>query len=90
LEFDNAGDFAAAIQAEINGKSAQYAPNKDLSEIYKNTNLDLAWAWAFETGADDATKAANNKKDTVLGERAAAGDDLTISIGVSITVTQID
>ncbi|MBR6553771.1 MAG: hypothetical protein IKT91_04095, partial [Clostridia bacterium] len=85
-----AAAFAKAIKDEIDGKSAQYAPNEDLGAIYNNnTNLDLAWAWAFETGADDAAKAENNKKDTKLGNLAVA-EDLTIFIGVSITVTQID
>ena len=90
LDYTSAADFAKAIKDEIDGKSKQYAPNTDLGTEYNSTNLDLAWAWAFETGADDATKAENNKKDTALGKMAAAGDDLTISIGVSITVTQID
>lgn len=89
LAYTSAADFAAAIKAKIDGKSAQYAPNTDLGTEYNTTNLDLAWAWAFETGADDAAKAENNKKDTALGNKAVT-EDLTISIGVSITVTQID
>ena len=83
LEYTSADDFADAIKDTIDGKSAQYAPNQDLDAIYDNTNLDLAWAWAFETSDE------NNVKDTALGDRAVA-EDLTISIGVAITVTQID
>ncbi|MBE6578265.1 MAG: hypothetical protein E7651_00485 [Ruminococcaceae bacterium] len=88
LDYASATDFAKAIQDEIKGKSMQYAPNTNLAEIYDNTNLDLAWAWAFE----NATGTENNQtdvKDTFLGN-AAVTEDLTISIGVSITVTQID
>lgn len=89
LDYDSAADFAEAIKTEIDGKSAQYAPNTDLSTTYNNTNLDLAWAWAFETGADKDAKDANNVKDTALGDKAV-DEDLTIEIGVTITVTQID
>ena len=87
LGYTSATDFAAAIAAEIKGKSAQYVPNTDLSAIYNNnTNLDLAWAWAFE-GAEGSNQ--TDAKDTKLGDMAVAGD-LGISIGVQITVTQID
>lgn len=88
LDYTSAADFAAAIKADIDGKSEQYAPNTNLAETYDNTNLDLAWAWAFE----NATGTENNQndvKDTFLGD-AAVSEDLTISIGVDITVTQID
>ena len=80
LDYTSATAFATAIKAKIDGKSKQYAPNEDLGAIYNNTNLDLAWAWAFE---------GDNVKDTKLGNKAVA-EDLTISIGVAITVTQID
>ena len=87
LAYDSAAAFAAAIAAEIEGKSAQYAPNTDLSALYNNTNLDLAWEWAFEGAAGSKQ---TDVKDTKLGDKAATGDDLTIFIGVEITVTQID
>ena len=86
LDYDSADEFAAAIKAKIDGKSAQYAPNKDLSTEYDTTNLDLAWAWAFE-GAQSSEQ--TDAKDTVLGEKAVA-EDLVISIGLEISVTQID
>ena len=88
LDYDSADAFAAAIETEINGKSAQYAPGEDLGAIYNNTNLDLAWAWAFE-GATGSKQNQSDEKDTELGGYDVA-DDLTISIGVAITVTQID
>ena len=95
LKYDSAAAFAAAIEAKIKGNSAQYAPNTDLSTIYDTTNLDLAWEWAFEDAdhealaCDCAAGAQTDEKDTDLGDKAVAGD-LEISIGVAITVTQID
>lgn len=86
LDYTSADDFAAAIKDEIEGKSAQYAPNTKLDDTYDTTNLDLAWAWAFEGAADSGQTDA---KDTALGD-AAVAEDLTIEIGVDITVTQID
>ena len=86
LDYDKADAFAAAIKAKLDGKSAQYAPNTDLSAIYNNTNLDLAWAWAFEGAAGSKQ---TDDKDTKLGNLAVA-EDLEIAIGVEISVTQID
>ncbi len=86
LDYDTAVEFAAAIKDEIDGKSAQYAPNTKLDDTYDTTNLDLAWAWAFE-GAVGSEQ--TDVKDTALGD-AAVDEDLTISIGVDITVTQIN
>ena len=86
LDYTTAADFAAAIDAKIEGKSAQYAPNTDLSAEYATTNLDLAWAWAFE-GEEGGKQ--TDEKDTKLGNEAVKAD-LTISIGVEIAVTQID
>ena len=86
LDYDSADAFAAAIKAKIDGKSAQYAPNEELDAIYDNTNLDLAWEWAFEGTAGGKQTDA---KDTALGGKAVT-EDLTISIGVTITVTQIN
>ena len=88
LDYTSAAYFAQAIKDEIDGKSKQYAPNTDLGAIYNNTNLDLAWAWAFEN-ATGSKQNQTDEKDTVLGGTAVA-NDLTISIGVSIKVTQID
>lgn len=88
LDYDNKADFENAIKAKIDGKSAQYAPNTVLDNTYDNTNLDLAWNWDFE----NATGTANTQtdaKDTALGD-AAVSNELSISIGVAITVTQID
>lgn len=95
LKYADATAFAKAIADEIAGKSAQYAPNTDLGATYNTTNLDLAWEWAFEDAdhvelaCDCAAGAQTDANDTALGDKAVAAD-LEISIGVAITVTQID
>lgn len=95
LDYDNAGDFADAIKANIDGKSAQYAPNTNLATTYDNSNLDISWEWAFDDAAhveldcECVAGAQNDIDDTFLGD-AAVEEDLTISIAVDITVTQID
>ena len=83
LAYGSAAEFAAAIEAAIEGKSAKYDPNFDLASAYDNTNLDLSWSWAFSTGA------VNDIRDTALGDKAVT-EDLTLSIGVEITVEQIN
>ena len=83
MNYNNATDFAAAIEQAIEGKSAKYAPNTDLAGIYNNTNLDLGWSWAFSTGE------VNDIQDTALGNKAVT-EDLTIAISLEITVTQIN
>ena len=77
----SAADFAAAIEAAIEGYTAEYEPNKDLSTI--DANFDISWAWAFYDSD------ANDVKDTKLGDKAVA-EDLTFSVDLAITVTQID
>ena len=89
LDYSSADEFEAAIEANIDGKSKQYAPNTNLDGIYDSTNLDLAWAWAFE-GAAGTVRNQADVDDTVLGNAAAAGNAPTISVAVAITVTQID
>ncbi len=36
----------------------------------------IHWCWDFETGADAAAKAANNRHDTIIGAKSAHGNDL--------------
>lgn len=60
--------------------------------------LTISWAWPFETATSDdpspetaaAEKAANNVKDTYLGDQAANNNAATIEISVVTTVTQVD
>lgn len=95
LKYASAAEFAAAIEKALEDKSAQYAPNTNLADTYDTTNLDLAWEWAFEDAdhvalaCDCAAGAQNDVQDTDLGDLAVT-QDIYISIGVAITVTQVD
>ena len=88
LDYESATDFADAINEKLVSKSAQYAPNTDLSDI-DGANLDISWAWAFENATGEKINQTNDK-DTKLGNAAAAGAEFKIDIKVAISVTQID
>lgn len=75
----SADDVQNAIQAAVTATSKDYAAGTELSNA---NSAKIEWAWAFESGDDEA-----DKKDTALGDLAAAP---TISIAVTTTVTQID
>lgn len=87
LDYENAVAFTNAVKNAIEGNSAQYALNTDLSTKGDDTNLDLAWYWGFE-GTEGGKQ--TDIKDTALGDVAAKGDELKIGIDVAISVTQID
>ena len=94
LDYGSAASFADAIAANIAGKSAVYGPNTNLANYYNNTNLDISWEWAFtnvehSTAHNTCTGLQTDVKDTALGD-AAVSADLTISIGIEISVTQVD
>ena len=80
-DYASASEFEAAVEAKIAAFSKDYAPNTDLSTIGGDAP-SISWKWAFE-GNDDA-------KDTYLGDQADAGNAATISLEVTVTVTQID
>ena len=76
-----------------------YKAGTDLSTDTVGDNaLTISWAWPFETATSDdptpetaaAEKAANNVKDTYLGDQAANNNAATIEISVVTTVTQVD
>lgn len=79
--YDSAEDFAAAVKAEIEKASADYAANTDLSKGGAATP-SVSWSWAF-SGNDDV-------KDTYLGDQAAAENAATVALSLTATVTQID
>ncbi len=81
---------AKTIETYLEGLSKVYQTNTDLSTIATNTNGEyvLTWAWAFD---------GNDKADTYLGNVAAgivddapAGCSTDVSVGITITVTQVD
>ena len=88
---NSAETFQAAIKKAIEDVSATYAPNTNLATATGH-ELKVTWEWPFETGATDEEKAANNIKDTYLGDKAAEGgtDIPDVTLGVTATVTQVD
>ena len=80
---DDAADVAdlkAKVEAAIEGKTADYDANTNLSVV--NDDVVVSWAWDYE-GNDDYN-------DTKLGDQAAAGNAATIKLTVKTTITQID
>lgn len=103
IEYDSKEQFVQKITEEIATYNRKYAPNTDLAtakfgdeDNLKSASLDISWEWAFQSSLSGdpttaaAEKAANDVKDTYLGDQAAKGHAATISIEVVATVTQID
>lgn len=88
----NATNKSANVAALITAVQNAIAASGDVYEAGANLSTaaakpSISWEWPFETGADADAKAANNVKDTALGDAAAAA---TISIDVVVTVAQVD
>jgi hypothetical protein len=64
-----------------------YAPG---SVTTVNDDLTISWTWAF-TGATGSKNNQSDAKDTFLGDRAVVeANAATISVAVTVTITQID
>lgn len=83
-DYDNVGDLKEAVEDLVNQAATKYKAGTDLSGEYGTKTI--TWEWAFETGADAATKEANNAKDKLLGDAATA----TIEAVWNASVTQIN
>ena len=84
-------NFENAIKNAIEGASKTYDANTDLS-TKTSEGVKVEWSWAIETGADAEAKAANNVKDTYLGNLAADADtsnDPQITVTIVVSVTQV-
>lgn len=79
--YSTADEFETTVNNAIAAYTKDYEANRDLSTINGDAPA-ISWKWAFE-GNDDT-------KDTYLGNQAAAGNAATISLDVTVTVTQID
>ena len=78
----NVAELKAAVEAAIVAKAATYKHNTDLSAV--EDDLNVSWRWEYYVdGATDV-------KDTKLGDQAAAGNEATVQLDVTCTVTQID
>ena len=94
MNYASESEFEAAIKAAIEACKKDYAPTQDLSatEVAKDAP-SVSWAWAFEKG-DSVNGLVCDKnddvKDTALGDKAADGSEVKITITIKTTVTQID
>lgn len=79
--YASADEFGAAVNNKIASYSKNYAAGTNLSTIGADAPA-ISWKWAFDGN--------NDTKDTYLGDQAAAGNAATISLNVTVTVTQID
>lgn len=86
VKYASATLFEQALEKAINDCTKNYAPNTDLS-AETNAFPKITWKWAFETGTNDIEKAANNVKDTALGNLATAP---TVKVELKASAVQID
>ena len=92
LDFASMDEYEAKIEEVLNnstdGNGVNYPANSNLAAETAG-NHTVSWSWPFDT-----TKGGHvfqdDVKDTALGDKAAAGTDITIAFDVAITVTQID
>ena len=81
-------DLEKVVEDLIVASAKKYNAGTDLGDAANVAkDLEVSWRWPFETGETPAEKAANNVKDTALGDAATKA---TIKLDVSCTVTQID
>ena len=76
----SASEVKAAIEAKVAAYSQTYAPLTPLADQGADS-LKITWEWPFE---------GDNAKDTILGNKADAGNAAEITIAVTTTVTQVD
>ena len=82
--------FSATVNAAAGGQNITLTNGVFTGNFQAGTSLTgsitISWSWPFETGTDDATKAANNERDTYVSSLGIAGYKVT----ASATATQID
>ena len=90
VDYASAEAFEDAVITAINNLEVDYKALPDLNEA--DTTKNISWEWPFVTGETDTEIAANDIKDTYLGDKAA--EDLanagTIELTIACAVTQID
>ncbi len=77
-DYESMTTFEAAVEAEIEKCTADYAPNTALTNVAAPV---VSWSWAY------GTEYAN---DTYLGDQAANNNAATIALTITATITQID
>ena len=76
----SASEVEDAIEAKVAEYSQTYDPLTPLA-AQGGDSLRITWEWPFE---------GEDPKDTILGNKAAAGNAAEITIAVTTTVTQVD
>ena len=83
--YTDSDKFVTAIKNAVKAYTATYEANIDLSGSDTKVSPTIKWEWAFDTSADA------DKKDTKLGDAAAAGTSVPkIDLEVTTTVTQVN
>ena len=90
LDYHNAADFEADVEAQIATSAKKYNVGDPLSAV--GNDLDVDWKWDFAGSNYGGVGSAKQTDiyDTQLGDRAAVGQAATIELSVKCTVTQID
>ena len=83
LDYASEALFEKAVNDQIIADNEDYEPGTNLSTL--NAGKVISWEWVFEADADNTKN--DDTKDTALGNLATAP---TVSISLSVTVTQID
>ena len=85
---------AAALEADIAEKIEREIYYDTTEDFAVSDTFDVSWEWPFEVGTDEVTKAANNAKDTALGDAAAdattAEEEIRVKLTVECRVDQVD
>ena len=85
MDYASMDAFEADIEAAITTVNAEYDAGTNLANI-PGLNGNYSWRWPFK-GTDGKQ---TTEKDTLLGDRAAAGNAGTFSLTVTAKVEQID
>jgi hypothetical protein len=80
-------DLETAVENAIGSYTNKYPANTDLSTVAVPS---VTWEWPFEVGSTPAEIAANDVKDTELGDLSAQGAASWITLDITATATQID
>ena len=76
------------VETAIGNYFNTYDTNVNLADQTSN-DLIVSWSWPFEVGTGAELK-ENDRKDTILGDAAAATHAATIELTVTCTVTQVN
>ena len=90
LKYANAAEFETLIEAKIAEKAAKkYNAGTGLQDVVYD-DLNVTWAWAFDSSSEGGIGYNNDEYDTQLGDAAVYLTAATLSLEVKCTVTQID